>query len=217
MTLKQRTLPFLALAALLIPMSLACDNTSQSPTPVPLASGGLGLTRAAWEQKHTFILAIPGSDYIYDGFNQPLFGYRVNFWQQEAGDDPTARISAISVDTRLVLSDTGGIPASGAGTATLTKAQMQEAVRDLIPADAALQSTEISSVTGTFTQTYRSNLLKNVYPALSTLKDPWGDQPPGTFRVAFEGGGPSVLIIAGKGAQSTGSPLEILPTKSPSR
>ncbi len=92
MTLKQKTLPFLALAALLLPMSLACDNASQSPTPVPLASGGLGLTRAAWEQKHTFISAIPGSDYIYDGFNQPLFGYRVNFWQQAAGDDPAARI-----------------------------------------------------------------------------------------------------------------------------
>ncbi len=92
---------------------------------------------------------------------------------------------------------------------------MQQAVRALLPADAELQSVEISSVTGTFTQTYRSNLLKNIYPPLSTLKDPWGDQPPGTFIVAYEDGGPSVLMTVGKGAQNTGSPLEILPTKTP--
>src|SRR5947209_380547 len=109
MAFKQRFLLLLALAALLLPISLACDNAAQPPTPVPLGSGGLGLTRAEWEQKHTFILAIPGSDYIYDGYNPPLFGYRVNYWQQAAGVDSAARISAIAVDSRLVLSDTGHI------------------------------------------------------------------------------------------------------------
>jgi hypothetical protein len=73
-----------ALAALLVPLLTACDSTPASPTPRPLASGGLGLTRAEWERKHKFILAIPGSDYIYDSFAPPLFGYRVNYWQEGA-------------------------------------------------------------------------------------------------------------------------------------
>jgi hypothetical protein len=206
----------LALALLLLPLSLACDSTPPSPIPQPLASGGLGLTRAEWERKHTFVLAIPGSDYIYDGFNPPLFGYRVNFWQ-ESVNDPSARISAMAVDTRLVLSDTGKISSTTAGTANLDKAQMQQAVRSLLPVDAERQGEESPGATGTFTETYTSNLIKSIYPPLTALKDPWGDQPPGTIRVVYVNGGPDVLITAGKGAQSTGSPLEILPTKTPGR
>jgi hypothetical protein len=207
-------LALVALAALLLPALAACDSAPPSPTPQPLASGGLGLTRAEWERKHNFILSIPGSDYIYDSFNPPLFGYRVNFWQ-EGANDPGARISAMAVDTRLVLSDTGKIPPAAAGTAALSNAQMQQAVHALLPADAERQGTEHPNATGTFTETYISNLIKNVYPPLSAQKDPWGSRPPGTIRVVYEQGGPDVLITAGNGAQSTGSPLEILPTKTP--
>jgi hypothetical protein len=200
---------------LILPLTVACDTTPPSLTPTPLPSGGLGLTRAEWEQHHTFILAIPGSDYIYDGFNKPLYGYRVNFWQEPDTNDPAARISAMAVDTRLVLSDTGRIPPTTAATATLTKEQMQEAVRVLLLADAERQGTESPSGTPTFTETYQSNLLKTIYPPLSTLKDPWGDLPPGTIKVLYENGGPSVLITAGNATAHAGSPLQLLPTKTP--
>jgi len=211
---KRSILALVAMVALLLPALVACDSAPQSPTPQPLASGGLGVTRADWERKHNYILALSSSDYIYDGFNPPLFGYRVNFWQ-ESFDDPSARISAMAVDTRLVLSDTGKIPPAGAGTATLSKAQMQQAVQALLPADAERQGIENPNATGTFTETYISNLIKNVYPPLSAQKDPWGGRPPGTIRVVYEQGGPDVLVTAGNVAQSTGSPLEILPTKTP--
>jgi hypothetical protein len=213
---KHTVLAIAALGALLLAFLVACDTTPASPTPRSLASGGLGLTRAEWERKHNFVLAIPGSDYIYDSFRPPLFGYRVNFWQ-EGSDDPSARISAMAVDTRLVLSDTGKIPPDGAGTAKLSKAQMQQAVRALLPADAERQGEEIPGASGTFTETYLSYLIKDVYPPLSAHKDPWGSRPPGTISVAYENGGPDVLVTTGSGPQSTGSPLEILPTKTPGR
>jgi len=196
---------------------MACDTTPPSPTPTPLPSGGLGLTRAEWEQHHTFILSIPGSDYIYDGFKPPFYGYRVNFWQEPDTNDPTARISAMAVDTRLVLSDTGRIPPATAAEAKPTKEQMQQAVRTLLHADAERQGTEGPSASLTFTETHISNLLKSAYPPLSTAKDPWGELPSGTIKVRYENGGPSVLISAGDAIAHSGSPLQLLPTKTPAQ
>src|SRR3954454_16018885 len=88
--MKLRAFVLVALGLVLFPLIAACDSTSATPTAVlpPSPSGAIGVPKAEWEQKHALILTIAGGDYIYEGFSAPLYGYRVNYWQSVAGDNP---------------------------------------------------------------------------------------------------------------------------------
>lgn len=178
----------------LLLLVVGCTAPVSSPrsgasAPAPFASGGLGLTKAEWEQHHVSVdvstdtinrMEVPIS-IIYDNGE-----YRVYFWNDWPPDPPsgTALISQIAFYPR-----TKGLDA-------------RRAFHRLLPADAQFQRRE--EVTGLGAQDpapireiYRSATLAVRYPALSSQPNPWGDDPPGTIYVVYSANDSYVYLVAG--------------------
>ncbi len=137
------------------------------PTPEPFQSGGLGLTKAAWEQNH--------ASRPYDSGPLPTSGIgfygremTVYFWPEGWLSLGESRITGIS----------GGVSdVDGANTA-------REASRSLLPADAQLVRTIQNPTSGKgIMDIYHSTSLETRYPNRWFTPDPWNGVPAGTFYV----------------------------------
>lgn len=164
-------------------IATACGGRGEAAKPY--ASGGLGLTRAEWEQHHTLGAGRGEVGYKYDMKNKQWdTGYTVFFWSEQSDAPNDAIVSSLGVDTRDVFSDTQNLD-----WYEMVKQfpKMQAAVRFLMPADAQLVSTSNSERSHTTNEVYHSESLKNRYPTLPFSKVPWGGEAPGTIHVSYSG------------------------------
>lgn len=154
-------------------------ETPVLPTPVPpVTSGGLGLTRAEWEQIHGKANTVRASS-VYEPI--PFRGrgsewvYTLYFWNGGAGYSLDATVEYISYN----VPEPKGI----------TMAQARERARQFIPNDAKLLRTGGDTWV---TEIYHSEWLAGRYVAWSGTSDgglrgtePFYGEPPGTFSVDY--------------------------------
>jgi hypothetical protein len=186
------------------PSSLRDGSSSVSSSIGKFASGGLGLTKAEWEQKHILTDSSPDGRYSYDESpSPPRNGIDVYFWSDPGAPVENAPISRINLDLLPVWRETTGYTSSHPSLA-----QMEPLVTALLPADAVLEKTKILySNQHTIVQTYSSDALATRYPTLSSGKTPWSpssadssppNYKPGTITVLYSHGDPYVSISAGE-------------------
>ncbi len=170
----------------LLLLAAGCGSSSQSTSNVALASAGLGLTKAEWEQHHVASNNTPDSSmrYSYDSRS-----YEVAFWSNAASAAPNAKISEIRTSLRGIHSDDG----------------FKVFARTLIPHDAQLQSTKsMDDDHGIFSEVYFSPALASQYTVLSFptgVTDPWQGSQAGDIYVSYARG-EELLIRAGIGLPS---------------
>jgi hypothetical protein len=225
-----RALHVLTLASCVICLLTACSpgslrdgSSSVSSSIGKFASGGLGLTKAEWEQKYKLTDSSPDGLYTYDERPSPranaIFVY---FWSDQGAPVENAPISRINLDLFAVLMEPAGY------TDTYPSlAQMEPFVTSLLPADAVLEKTEKVGRWSTIVQTYSSDTLATRYPTLSSGKTPWfresplsppAEYKPGTIIVDYAEGGPYVSITAGEEGipwRYTPPPPTPYPTRAP--
>ncbi len=170
-------------------------------------SSGLGLTKAEWEQLHTFN-SWDGS-YIYDTRGGLYGGYSINFWHKtddNTGQAPQdAPIYLIGADTRIILSNMGSIPPLRADKHSYydreswpSRDEMRTAVHSLLPNDAQLLETRDGlSEHVLFIEIYHSKFLQARYSPIESVGSIWGGEPPGTIFVTYSFNMPAVMIRAG--------------------
>ncbi len=181
---------------------------SLSPGSTTLISGGLGLTKAEWEQRHTLTATDNCSFYRYD---PPLLGdhlsgskydfyeyypYGVTFWHEAGRSSQDARISGMKADLRRVLSETQHMRLEAMEYLDLDKKHM--AVRALLPADVQLQQTipDQGLKTILLTEVYHSKSLESVYPSFAFAPKPWKGKEPGAIYVSYLQNGRDAQIEA---------------------
>jgi len=175
---------FLLLTAVLVGC-VGCGDSVSTPTAVAQAttpaalpsfqSGGIGLTKAAWEQQHR-LFSDPfanGIDFLYDDGR-----YEVRFWQDWSLRAPTADslISSIAFDTKVH-----------------TPELQYAAFRPFLPVDARLEPPQKSDQV---LQVWYSPSLVSRYSPLAGALQPWGTAEPGSINLAFRNGNSYVLIAA---------------------
>ncbi|MDQ2805495.1 MAG: hypothetical protein M3Z04_01030 [Chloroflexota bacterium] len=149
---------------------------AQATTPAALPSfqsGGIGLTKAAWERSHTDIFVPPTGNYItYDGGR-----YEVTFWQDWSLRAPTADslISSIAFDTKVH-----------------TPELKYAAFRPFLPGDAQLGPRKALRDGDVW---YSPSLVSR-YPPLAGALQPWDKAEPGSINVVFKNGTSYVFIAA---------------------
>jgi hypothetical protein len=173
------------------------------PSPQPTGSfksGGLGLTRAEWEQKFKPYPRYFG-DYLkpyisYDGPDDVT--YDVFYWPEGWLAKDQARIDGIEIFELVHDTDEAHVIAGR-----------------YFPADAQLLWTgsDPQRPEGFFF-VYHSRSLENRYPRRLTTDDPWNGAAPGTFYVIGWDLGMTVKIPSG-GWGSTDSPLLAQSTPTP--
>jgi len=158
----------LFLLTMILAFCAGCSDSANTPSPVglmgtpapPFQSGGIGLTKAAWEQQHT--PSSEPSDQVFVWY--PDHDYEVSFWHDWPLRPPTpsSLISTISFDTH----------------ANTPEAQ-RAAVRSLLPADAQLEP----DVSYPGLEIWYSPSLINRYPPFAAMSQVWGTFGPGRIRV----------------------------------
>ncbi len=166
------------------------DSSSLPSAPPALPSGGLGLSRAAWEKihgtRHQPPIIQDTAEVYYEGDK-----YQVGY----GADGPDGLIVALFVS----------FPPS------MSMAEVRAETRTLLPTDAqplVLNQTDGAGYGGSYDR-YLSQWLSTVYPPGTLF---WGEPPadvwvgtrPGTFTVSYSGSGdsnhgPSVSILTGNG------------------
>src|SRR6476469_3435719 len=158
----------LVLPLLLALIVLAAFAVPTWPAPAPIESGGLGLSRSAWNTRHTLTLDPPSSGVPVrqqDFYDNQL---RVYFWPEGWLAADQARIKVISSSQDHSVSDA------------------RAASRGLLPADAVLQRTVADpNIAFGFIDVYHSDSLREQYAGRLFAADPWGGRPPGAFYVAY--------------------------------
>ncbi len=195
MCAKRWTLPAagVLVAAVLL---TACGDVAPTATPVlpPFQSGGIGLTRAAWEQQHP-PLATPtvGLAFIW----YPESQYQIYFWPDSPSYIPTSDsvIAAIILDTQ-----------------TDEQELRIASVRSLLPADAQLEAKSLTH----YDQMWYSLSLVSRYPALASVPQPWNKAGPGWIKVAFiHNGCCSSKATISASLNYPAVPTEAMPTLTP--
>ncbi len=171
----QYLLPCLALLMLVT----GCGSRSQSTASAAFESGGLGLTKAEWEQHHT----LSSNNFLQNGaLGYDSKNYEVYFWNADRAFPPTAPIILMWLyGPHDHINETF--------------------VRTLLPSDAQLKDTIPRGWEGTFTQVYYSRSLSTRYaplPLATGVVDPWKESSPGTIYATYIRGDYSVLITAGE-------------------
>ncbi len=163
---RQYLLPYLALLMLVT----GCGSRSQSAAPAAFESGGLGSTKAEWEQHHVLSGTYTNSSI---NFRYDANMYDVNFW--------TAETSVPSNST--IVQMWANVPPGG---------DIKTFLSALLPKDAELKDTlQTTGLQGTFTEIYESPSLAQRYPPLSLPKgtiDTWQGVVPGTIYVVYTHG-----------------------------
>ena len=157
--------PRLVLPLLLALIVLAAFAVPTWPAPAPIASGGLGLSRAEWNAHHTLTLDSGSSERRQDFYDNQL---RVFFWPEGWLAADQARIKVIS------------------SSQDHSASEARAASRGLLPADAVLQRTVADpNMAFGFIDVYHSAALRDQFPGRLFAADPWGGRPPGTFYVEY--------------------------------
>ncbi len=165
MRAKRCTLRAAGLLAAAVSLA-ACGVAAPTATPVlpPFQSGGIGLTRAAWEQQHP-PLTPPTVGGAFVGY--PDSGYTVTFW----GDWPPSAPTADSVITRIFFT-----------THIQTPELRSAVVRSFLPVDAQLEP-KAAYPEG---EMWYSPSLVNRYPRRASVPQPWGKFGPGRISVHYQ-------------------------------
>jgi hypothetical protein len=185
------------IASLLIIGTTACN---QAPTPTTIRSesiisGGIGLTRAEWEQKHTMVVDNESLYYLYDHDDVTEGAYMVHYWH-DGPAQPESRIVAISVDARAVLSDADKMDFKD--KRILTVEEIRSAFLMLLPSDAQLLDTKRPRYSNEgYTETYMSKQLESAYEPLPGIGLPWTYDPVGSISVTYVDGFNVFSIEAG--------------------
>ncbi len=193
----------------------SCGSVPTPPATIglplpPLASGGLGLTKAAWERRHQQSLNQHQSSSIsYDDDR-----CRIAFWHQwpQSKSDDNAPISGIDCNTKVT-----------------DIIQAQAFAKTLVPTDAVLVEQRTfenkrSPDQTQFIETYHSTALMDRYAPLPLLSQSWGGKPAGTFYIAYPYTNGSLvwIVVAGTAVppptpQPTWTPCpgDVCPTRTP--
>lgn len=172
------------------------SDASSSSTPLPYASGGLGLTKGEWEKRHTLVDADDRFAYSYDLLKSgrvEAVTYSIDFWRDREHTTSIARISYIGLSPALVISGTVEV-------GLVSEEAMHKVVLQLLPADAQFLKKYIQGSTqnqGTYREIYKSESLKGVYPPIPDASSPWVSSEPGTIYVTYVHKGLGIRIQAG--------------------
>lgn len=154
-------------------------------------SGGLGLSKKAWEAKYGSSGGGQGNISLY---NVPTISWqpiRITFWAEPEQISRASRISGIRILTWFVES-------SGSESKETRREEIRKQVLQLLPADAKyVRTNEVMPGPYTIVDYFSSDNLKDLFPQLDTLEPPWGDELPGTIRVTYNDTLPGLNIIVG--------------------
>ena len=171
--------PYLVPYLTLLFFIAGCGSSVPPAVVTSFASGGLGLTKAAWEQQHTPSNTFPGPIIAW-GYDANR--YQVYFWTIAKS------VSSNSTIVKIVAN-----VSSGEDSKTV--------LSTLLPTDAQLKNTlQTTGLQGTFTEIYESPSLAQQYPALSLPTggiDLWQGMAPGTIQVVYTHGASPLIIQAG--------------------
>ncbi len=179
-----------------------CDSSQfgqLSSTPVPYASGGIGLTKAEWEKIHKLYDFNERDYYRYDVTMREQGRenyYLVDYWRERGKTTGTSRIFLIALSTELRLTNPKDSPGG----------EVQKMIKDLLPADAKYVK-QMYPGEWSGHDIYQSETLKSLYPPIPGAQSPWDDGEPGTVHVFYaytpdtgsapQGGRASLAITAG--------------------
>ncbi len=189
----------LFLLTVVLALCAGCGDSAGTPSPVALTgapatgpafqSGGIGLTKAAWEQHHTPSSApFTGEAFVW----YPDNNYEVYFWHDWPLRAPTADslISTISFDTRAHTLETQRV-----------------AYRPLLPADAQLEP----KISYPDREIWYSPSLISRYPPLAGDPQVWGEFGPG--RISVRSGESGSYIAIGALLNGPPKPTEVIPVR----
>ena len=140
------------------------------PTSPQFRSGGLGLTKAAWDRQHTVTHNTAYAPDLFAGIEFYDQDIAVTFWPEGWLNLAEARITSIQ---------SGLLSGPAPDTA-------RTASRELLPADAQLQQTMSDpTAPGTLIAVYHSASLATRYPPRVWAPDAWEGFLPGTFYIRY--------------------------------
>jgi len=196
----KRWMGFLAGLPMVAALLAACGAAAPTVTPVlpPFQSGGIGLTRAAWEQQHP-PLATPTVLPMLVWY--PESRYQIFFWQDSPLYAPTADsvIAAMNFDTQAD-----------------TPAARSAVVHSFLPADAQRDPKEGYDPFPKQEIWYSQSLVSR-YPSLLGVPQPWGELPPGRIMVHYSqalNGGQSFANVSAS-LNYPLAPTQVIPTLTP--